>query len=256
MAQSIDNNKSDQMIDLPILFQNWLTDKGWTIYPHQMDMLAHAKHNKSCLLIAPTGAGKTLSGFLPSLIDLFETPSEGLHTIYISPLKALAVDIARNLEAPVAEMELPIRVETRTGDTPQAKKTRQRHTPPQMLMTTPESLELMLSWPEAPSLFQNLKTIIIDEIHSLVGSKRGDLLSLSLAALRNLAPDARTVGLSATIADPEQLTPWLDTEPKRVEVLTPKIDKQMRVDILLPDGVEIPWAGHSAFYAVEEVYNL
>jgi len=256
MEQPIHNNKSDDVIMIPDIFKRWLLQKHWNLYPHQIQMLAHADAGKSCLLIAPTGAGKTLSGFLPSLVDLSQNASDGLHTLYISPLKALAVDIARNLEVPVAEMELPIRVETRTGDTPQSKKTRQRHTPPHMLMTTPESLELMLSWPEAPALFQNLKTIIIDEIHSLVGNKRGDLLSLSLAALRRLAPCARSVGLSATVADPSQLTPWLDVDPDSVEILAPKIDKKISVDILVPDDVDIPWAGHSAFYAVEHIYAL
>ena len=114
-----------------------------------------------------------------------------MHTIYISPLKALAVDIARNLTDPVAEMGLDIRIETRTGDTPQGKRARQRYTPPQFLLTTPESLEIMLSWPEASHMFSSVKTIIIDEIHALAGTKRGDLLSLSLAALRALAPSHR-----------------------------------------------------------------
>ena len=255
MGQQSQNNKSDDVSLIPEHFDSWLKTKGWDIYPHQLQMLEYASKHEPALLIAPTGAGKTLAGFLPSLIELYKNPSEGLHTLYISPLKALAVDIARNLETPVSEMNLPIRVETRTGDTPQSKKVRQRREPPQILMTTPESLELMLSWPEAPDLFGNLQTIIIDEIHSLVGNKRGDLLSLSLAALRALAPSARSVGLSATIADATQLTPWLHHKPNRVQVLTPKIDKQLSVNIMQVEGVDIPWAGHSAFYAVPEIYK-
>ena len=105
--------------------------------------------------------------------------------------KGTGGDIARNLTDPVAEMGLDIRIETRTGDTPQSKRARQRHTPPQFLLTTPESLEIMLSWPEAGHMFSSVKTIIIDEIHALAGTKRGDLLSLSLAALRALAPSHR-----------------------------------------------------------------
>ena len=192
---------------LPVKFSNWFQAKGWSAYPHQLQMIEQIESGKSILLIAPTGAGKTLSGFLPSLIDLAETPHQGLHTLYLSPIKALAVDIARNLDTPISEMGLPITVETRTGDTPQAKRNRQRTTPPNMLMTTPESLELMLSWPDAARLFGSVKMIIIDEIHALAGTKRGDLLSLSLAALRKLAPHSLSIGLSATVANPDRSHP-------------------------------------------------
>ena len=134
-------------MSLPLQFSDWFRSKGWTAYPHQLEMIEKVSAGQSILLLAPTGAGKTLSGFLPSIIDLANTPRTGLHTLYLSPIKALAVDVARNLEAPISEMGLPISVETRTGDTPQAKRNRQRSAPPNMLMTTPESLELMLSWP-------------------------------------------------------------------------------------------------------------
>ena len=129
----------------------------------------------------------------------------GLHTLYISPLKALAVDIARNLETPVAEMGLPIRIETRTGDTPTSKRQRQRRDPPQILLTTPEQLALLLASADAPYLFGSLRRVILDELHALVTSKRGDLLSLGLARLFRLAPDLTSVGLSATVAEPDDL---------------------------------------------------
>ena len=129
----------------------------------------------------------------------------GLHTLYISPLKALAVDIARNLETPVAEMGLPIRIETRTGDTPASKRQRQRRDPPDILLTTPEQLALLLASADAPYLFGSLRRIILDELHALVTSKRGDLLSLGLARLFRLAPDLTSIGLSATVAEPDDL---------------------------------------------------
>ena len=176
---------------IPTLFTDWFQRRDWQIYPHQLQIISAWQAGQSVLLVAPTGAGKTLCGFLPSLIAFQQNPVDTVHTIYISPLKALAVDIARNLTDPVAEMGLDIRIETRTGDTPQSKRARQRHTPPQFLLTTPESLEIMLSWPEAGHMFSSVKTIIIDEIHALAGTKRGDLLSLSLAALRALAPNHR-----------------------------------------------------------------
>ena len=174
---------------LPPAFQHWFDQRGWQVHSHQTDMIRTAAAGKSSLLVAPTGTGKTLAGFLPSLVDLAANPRKsGLHTLYISPLKALAVDIERNLAKPIAEMELPIRAETRTGDTPPAKRKRQRENPPPVLMTTPESLELMLTWDDAAEFFGGLECIILDELHALAGNKRGDLLSLSLARLRRLAP--------------------------------------------------------------------
>ena len=241
---------------LPVKFSNWFQAKGWSAYPHQLQMIEQIESGKSILLIAPTGAGKTLSGFLPSLIDLAETPHQGLHTLYLSPIKALAVDIARNLDTPISEMGLPITVETRTGDTPQAKRNRQRTTPPNMLMTTPESLELMLSWPDAARLFGSVKMIIIDEIHALAGTKRGDLLSLSLAALRKLAPHSLSIGLSATVANPDRFTPWLDADQSRVAVLKPDLSKAIELSILDTEAERLPWSGHGGLYAAKDIYIL
>src|ERR1700758_4389711 len=217
---------------LPEPFAHWFASRGWTPRAHQLELLAKAQAGRSVLLIAPTGGGKTLAGFLPSLVELsgaavrlaprsdgaahpqsanlFSTGSGlrrdgGLHTLYISPLKALAVDIARNLEAPVAEMRLPIRIETRTGDTPISKRQRQRRDPPEILLTTPEQLALLLASADAPYLFGSLKRVILDELHALVLSKRGDLLSLGLARLFRLAPKLASIGLSATVAEPAEL---------------------------------------------------
>src|SRR6195952_2134299 len=213
---------------LPDHFQKWCAARGWSPREHQLDLLRKARDDRSALLIAPTGAGKTLAGFLPTLVELSsptanaasETSrlvstgrslqrSRGLHTLYISPLKALAVDIARNLETPIAEMRLPIKVETRTGDTPVSRRARQRRYPPDILLTTPEQLALLLSSDDAPFLFGSLKRIVLDELHALVTSKRGDLLSLGLARLWKLAPEVRAIGLSATVAEPESLARFL-----------------------------------------------
>ena len=241
---------------LPVKFSDWFKTKGWTAYPHQLEMIEQASKGRSILLIAPTGSGKTLSGFLPSLIDLSLHPQQGLHTLYLSPIKALAVDIARNLETPVSDMKLPITVETRTGDTPQAKRNRQRVNPPNMLMTTPESLELMLSWPDADRLFGSVKMIIIDEIHALAGTKRGDLLSLSLSALRTLAPKSQAIGLSATVADPDRFTPWLAAHQDDLCVLKPELAKAIDLSILQTEAERLPWAGHGGLYAAKEIYRL
>ncbi len=214
-------------------------------------MIAAAKAGRSALLIAPTGGGKTLAGFLPSLIELAATPRTGLHTLYVSPLKALATDIARNLLTPTEEMGLQIAIETRTGDTPQNRRKRQKETPPNLLLTTPESLALLLSLPDAPAMFANLHTVVIDEVHALAGTKRGDQLALGLARLTTLAPAARRVGLSATVAHQRALLDYVGcgTEPELIEVAenTPPV-----LSILLPEE-RLPWSGHMGLNSASRI---
>jgi ATP-dependent Lhr-like helicase len=306
---------------LPDRFRQWFAARGWSPREHQLALLEKARDDRSALLIAPTGAGKTLAGFLPTLVELSVTQrasllppplrgrstpegrreggaplapndtaypapqpspargegarssvtanfistgrgaqrSRGLHTLYISPLKALAVDIARNLETPVSEMGLPVRVETRTGDTPVSRRQRQRRYPPDILLTTPEQLALLLSSDDAPFLFSSLRRIVLDELHALVTSKRGDLLSLGLARLWRLAPEMRSIGLSATVAEPESLARFL----------VPQRDgKSEAADIVVAGGAaapvvemldtreRLPWAGHTARHALGEIYDL
>jgi ATP-dependent Lhr-like helicase len=245
---------------LPFLFQNWFATRGWTVRPHQLALVEAAGRNESVLLVAPTGGGKTLAGFMPTLIDLADRPkrsrARALHTLYISPLKALAVDVARNLDAPVAEMDLPITVETRTGDTPAARRARQRHTPPDILLTTPEQLGLLLAHPRADKLFAGLKTVVLDELHALYNSKRGDLLALGLARLAILAPGHRRVGLSATVADPLPLQRFLMPQTPNAEVLSALVRGQAgaapKIAISASDSY-VPWAGHLARHAMLDV---
>jgi ATP-dependent Lhr-like helicase len=319
---------------LPERFQKWFAGRGWSPREHQLALLEEARDDRSALLIAPTGAGKTLAGFLPTLVELSSqvpqarpsplpprsggaavgdgsagsfseigtepgeappTPdpsppraaragrgekialaaqsshsdfistgrgvqrSRGLHTLYISPLKALAVDIARNLETPIAEMGLPVKVETRTGDTPVSRRQRQRRYPPDILLTTPEQLALLLSSDDAPFLFSSLKRIVLDELHALVTSKRGDLLSLGLARLWKLAPEARAIGLSATVAEPEQLARFLvpqsDGKGKAADVVVAGGAAAPIVE-MLDTRERLPWAGHTARHALGEIYDL
>jgi ATP-dependent Lhr-like helicase len=183
----------------------------------------------------------------------------GLHTLYVSPLKALAVDIARNLEAPVREMGLPIRLETRTGDTPVSKRQRQRRDPPHILLTTPEQLALLLASADAPFLFGNLKRVVLDELHSLVTSKRGDLLSLDLARLFRIAPRLSSVGLSATVAEPDELRRFLVPQPPGRVAMADLVVAEagaQPVVTMLDTKAELPWAGHSATHALAEIYQL
>jgi len=302
---------------LPDRFLEWFAGRGWSPREHQLALLEKARADRSTLLIAPTGAGKTLAGFLPTLVEL-SSPSPlagsaasvarsrgwgegyprtpptplppsrqpaaadlplkgggdkksfistgrsvlrtgGLHTLYISPLKALAVDIARNLEAPIAEMGLAIKVETRTGDTPVSRRQRQRRYPPDILLTTPEQLALLLSSDDAPFLFSSLQRIVLDELHALVTSKRGDLLSLGLARLWTIAPEMRAIGLSATVAEPESLARFLvpqrDGTREAADIVVAGGAAAPIVD-MLDTRERLPWAGHSARHALSEVYDL
>jgi ATP-dependent Lhr-like helicase len=240
---------------LPPLFADWFARRGWTAHAHQLAIVAAAATGRSALLVAPTGGGKTLAGFLPSLIDLAARPTEGLHTLYVSPLKALAVDVRRNLEIPVSELGLPVRAEARTGDTPTARRARQRDSPPQILLTTPESLALMLADPAARTQFAGLRAIVVDELHALEGGKRGDLLALGLARLATLAPRTLRIGLSATVADPPRLARWLGAGlAEEPVVVRGRGGARPDIRILMPEA-RLPWGGHMALQTMPEVYG-
>ena len=255
---------------LPTPFVQWFASHGWAPRAHQLELLGRAQAGRSSLLIAPTGAGKTLAGFLPSLVELSGReatgPGEayrGIHTLYISPLKALAVDILRNLERPVSEMGLKVTLETRTGDTPPHKRQRQMTHPPDILLTTPEQVTLLKASKDAERFFRDLRYVVLDELHALVTSKRGHLLALDLARLRRLAPNMQTVGLSATVADPDALRRWL--VPQNVGET---LDDASMADLVQVEGGakpaitilkskrRLPWSGHSSRYAVPDIYEL
>ncbi len=238
-------------MQLPPHFQDWFARRGWTIHPHQQEMLAR-KDLPALLLIAPTGGGKTLAGFLPSLIELADGAHDGLHTLYVSPLKALAADIKRNLRTPVDEMNLPIRIEDRTGDTSATQKRRQRADPPHILLTTPESLALLTSYEDAPRMFKGLQRVIVDEIHALSESKRGDQLMLALSRLETLAPGLRRVGLSATVENPQAIAAELASNPHPCPVLQADPGPEPDIRMLVTDE-KPPWSGGGGKYSIPAV---
>lgn len=242
---------SGGMSNLPDIFENWFHRRGWAVHPHQTALLERASA-AATLLIAPTGGGKTLAGFLPSLLEISRNPGQGLHTLYISPLKALAADIRRNLATPIAEMDLAIRVEDRTGDTSYSRKQRQRADPPDILLTTPESLTLLLSHADAPRLFGNLQRVIVDEAHALAESKRGDQLMLCLSRLQGLSPVLRRVGLSATVEDPAALARFLAPHPAPCDILLAEPGPDPDISMLRTDEPP-PWSGAGAVYSVPAV---
>lgn len=239
------------MPTLPFAFQNWFAQKGWEIHPHQQAMLDRAA-DPALLLIAPTGGGKTLAGFLPTLVDLAKAPHAGMHTLYVSPLKALAADIKRNLRTPVNELDLDIRIEDRTGDTSSFHKKRQRADPPHILLTTPESLALMTSYEDAARTFSGLKRVVVDEIHALAESKRGDQLMLALARLQQICPDLRRVGLSATVDQPKDIAHLLARHPDPCAILQADPGPDPDIAMLKTDEAP-PWSGGGAAYAIPAV---
>jgi ATP-dependent Lhr-like helicase len=246
---------------LPEEIASWFASRGWRPRDHQRDMFASAASGRHALLVADTGAGKTLAGFLPTLAEFCpsrlggKAAPEGLHTLYISPLKALAHDVQRNLIAPVEEMGLAVRIETRSGDTPTERKKRQRIRPPHILLTTPESLSLLLSYEDSFELFSSLKRVVIDEVHAFATGKRGDLLALGLARLQAIAPAMQRVALSATLADPEAFRAWLAPwgEIDSVELVEGEKGAEPDVTILLPEEERVPWGGHAATWAIPQL---
>ncbi|MFY0596382.1 MAG: ligase-associated DNA damage response DEXH box helicase [Cognatishimia sp.] len=239
------------MTQLPEAFEAWFANNGWSIHPHQEAMLERAD-DPALMLIAPTGGGKTLAGFLPTLVDLAEAPHEGMHTLYVSPLKALAADIKRNLRRPVEELGLDIRIEDRTGDTSQFRKKRQRADPPHILLTTPESLALLTSYEDAARTFKGLKRVVVDEIHALAESKRGDQLMLALARLQAICPDLRRVGLSATVDKPKDIAALLARHPDPCDILHADPGPDPDISMLTTDEAP-PWSGGGAAYAIPAV---
>ena len=248
---------------IPAEIDAWFAARNWRIRRHQTDMLAASASGKHALLVAETGAGKTLAGFIPTLADFCPStldgaaPTDGLHTLYVSPLKALVHDVQRNLVTPVEEMGLKLRIETRSGDTPSDRKKRQRSKPPHILLTTPESLSLLLSYPDSFELFRGLKRVVVDEVHAFAAGKRGDLLALALSRLQAIAPEMQRVALSATVADPEHfrgwLAPWGDVDA--VALVEGEQGAPAQVDILLPEEERVPWGGHAGRWAIPQLYR-
>ena len=206
------------------------------------------------ILHAPTGGGKTIGGFMPSIDDFINNnyKSQEFHTLYISPLKALTTDVQRNLLNPINDLKINIKVETRTSDTSTYNKAKQIKKPPNFLMTTPESFALLMARTDVINLFKNLKFVIIDELHTFFDSKRGHLLSLNLARLRSIKP-FQVIGLSATLKNTSLAKKYLSNNKNTKLVSThSKVAPEITI---LNSGNRIPWSGHSPRYALSEIYS-
>ena len=215
------------------------------------------------LLIAPTGGGKTLAGFLPTLVELSQAAPRarrGLHTLYISPLKALAVDIARNLETPIAEMGLPIRIETRTGDTPASKRQRQRRDPPDILLTTPEQLALLLASADAPYAVRRAparrarRAACAGDVEA-----RRSAVARPRAAVPPVAPASPASGCRRPWRSRRSCAAfWCRSRrsARRAPTSWSRTAAPRRIVTMLEPASDLPWAGHSARHALPEIYEL
>jgi ATP-dependent Lhr-like helicase len=244
--------------------ERWFAEQGWQPFAFQREVWRDYLHRKSGLIHSPTGTGKTYAAWLGPLIEwLDETPDQTtaplLRVLWITPLRALASDTATSLRAPLEYLNIPWTVETRTSDTSSSVRNRQRERLPSALITTPESLSLLLTRTNAQQLFADLRLVVVDEWHELMGTKRGVQIELGLARLRHWNPNLRIWGISATMGNLQTalhaligVTDALDQSPKGRMI--GGIAKPIAIDSIIPPQVErFPWAGHMGLSLLPQV---
>jgi ATP-dependent helicase Lhr and Lhr-like helicase len=239
--------------------EHWFRQKNWRPFDFQRDVWAAYQRGESGLIHSATGTGKTLAAWLGLVIESIDakiSEPPPLTVLWITPMRALSADTRESLLRPIAEMGLPWTVGMRTGDTTTAERVRQNKKMPGALITTPESLSLMLSQAGAHEQLSNLRCVIVDEWHELLGSKRGVQTELALARLRKWNPTLRVWGLSATLGNlDEALAVLLGTKTKKSAHLVEGVkDKKIVIDTLIPSGTDkFPWAGHLGFAMIDDV---
>ncbi len=221
--------------------ETWFAARGWTVFPFQRATWDAWRAGDSGLVHSPTGTGKSLAAWLGPLMEGMAHPDPGrpLRVLWVTPLKALARDTAENLRFAAAGLGADWRVEVRNGDTPSAQRARQLKDPPHCLVTTPESLSLMLSYADWQRRLGGLGTVIVDEWHELLGSKRGVQLELCLARLRSLAPGLRTWGLSATLGNLEQARDVLMGSAGAGRLIEGRVSAETRIRALIPPRLKL-----------------
>lgn len=241
----------------------WFDDRGWSPFDFQREVWSAYRHGENGILHAPTGTGKTYAAWFAVLLEWMATTDRPwddaspppLTVVWVTPLRALSSDTVRALRRATQDLGLPWRVEARTGDTSYSKKKRQITDPPTALVTTPESLSILLSYPDAKAALQNLRLAVVDEWHELLSTKRGVQTELGLARLRRWNPEMRTWGLSATVGNmPEARDALLGRDDADGRLISATIDKEITVDALLPPDVHrFPWAGNLGLQMLDEV---
>lgn len=254
------------------IISDWFAAKQWQQFPFQKEMEKTFLKGYSGLLNAPTGSGKTFAMFLPFISDYInkhpydykDRKNNGLQLLWITPLRALTNDIRKAMQSVVDDLGLPWKVGSRTGDTSAKEKQELRKKQPEILLTTPESLHLMIAQKEYPKLFENLQAVVIDEWHELLGSKRGVQVELGLSRLKNLnfpgKPKLKIWGISATIGNLEQAAEVLlgnAFDPGQVRLVRAKQDKKIIIESVIPANIEeFSWAGHLGIKLLPQVMEI
>ncbi|MCO5725099.1 ligase-associated DNA damage response DEXH box helicase [Robiginitalea marina] len=248
--------------------KQWFRSQGWEPFPFQEQTWQAFLQGKHGLLNAPTGSGKTYALWFPILLhylrefpDARERPRPGLKAIWVTPLRALSQEIRQSAERITADLEIPFSVGIRTGDTPQPERARQRKSMPDLLITTPESLQLLLATPGYPKLFNSCYAVVVDEWHELLGSKRGVQMELGLSRMKSVCPALRIWGISATIGNLEQAREVLlgpgSEALQNSTLIRARLNKKITVKSLLPDRMEtFPWRGHLGLHLLEAVMPI
>ncbi len=238
------------------LVEHWFATKGWEPKPFQREAWVSYLAGRNGLVHVATGFGKTYAGVLAALAELAveEASPDGIHVLYISPLRALSADIIRSISAPLLELGLPYTVEGRTGDTGSTQRGRQKKHPPSVLVTTPESFNLLLATEEYRRALVKCRLVVVDEWHELLGNKRGVQVQLCLEHLKTLAPELRIWGLSATIGNPDLAGAALVGSLGEFDLITEPVGKEIEIQCLLPDAVDsFPWSGHLGLSMIDKV---
>ncbi|MEO0811702.1 MAG: DEAD/DEAH box helicase, partial [Myxococcota bacterium] len=238
------------------VIERWFRGVGYAPHPFQLEAWDAFGQGESGLIQVPTGSGKTYAAYLGALSELLSARDEGLKILYITPLRAVTRDVEHALRRPVEDLSLPLRVESRTGDTSQSVRARQKKLLPDILVTTPESLALLLTYGDGPERFKSLRALIVDEWHELLASKRGSLLELSMSRVRAHAPKVQTWALSATLRNLEEAAQAVVGTSIAPRVIRGRIERPIEVRTLLPNQEErLPWAGHLGLTMLDEVLD-
>ena len=254
--------------ELLAIAENWFIQQGWKPFPFQKKTWDAYLKGKNGLLNAPTGSGKTYALWVPIVLEYLKQnpdyktkPQKGLKAIWITPLRALSVEIAQAATRFAEETNSRLTVGIRTGDTPQKERAAQKKAMPDLLITTPESLHLLLSSKNYPKLFKNLNAIVVDEWHELLGSKRGVQTELALSRLKTVSKNLKIWGISATIGNlPQAQEVLLGAESEALQnstLIKANIQKQIEVKSIIPESMEkFPWRGHLGLHLLDEVIPI
>lgn len=242
--------------DLTSHSRNWMLARGWTPQAFQIEAWQAFQSKKEGIVNAPTGSGKTYSLLLPALIRAKASQKSGLKIIWITPIRALAKEIQSSAQRVIESMNLELQVGIRTGDTSESERAAQRKKSPDLLITTPESLHLLLATKNASETLSSTQLIVVDEWHELLGTKRGVMLELALSRIRTYASELLVWGISATIGNLREALDVLLFERDGL-LITSSLKKNIEVISLLPDEVEkMPWAGHLGIKMIEKVLPI